>query len=103
MHASLPQSEIVPPGSRAAQLAMPGTARATKFRENDNQGKIIGSAERRLVEGAQLARMQRLTAHAQEIERLEADLEVLSHRTFVEGVGGARQLDLAVQRLVGDA
>src|ERR1044071_8329965 len=37
---------------RAAQLATPGTARATKFRENDNQGKIIGSAERRLVEGA---------------------------------------------------
>src|SRR6476660_6510852 len=100
MHASLPQSEIVPP--RSAPRNCPCPARL----EQQNSGKMITrlySAERRLVEGAQLARMQRLPAHAQEIERLEADLEVLSHRALVEGVGGARQLDLAVQRLVGDA
>ena len=44
-----------------------------------------------------------MSALAQEVERLDADLEMLADRALVEGVGLAGQLDLAVQRLVGDA
>src|SRR5262245_27929312 len=59
--------------------------------------------KRRLVEGAQLARMQGILPLAQEVERLQSDLEMLRDRAFIEGIGRARQLDLAVQRFVGDA
>ena len=59
--------------------------------------------ERRLVEAAQFARMKRGEFAAHAVERCEADLQVLAHRALVEGVGGAGQLDLAVQRLVGNA
>src|SRR5438477_358140 len=61
------------------------------------------SPEGRLVERAQLARMQALAAMPQDLERREADLEMLADRAVVEARCGARQLDLAVQRLVGDA
>ena len=40
---------------------------------------------------------------AQDVERRKADHQVLADRALVEGVGGAGQLDLAMQRLVGDA
>ncbi len=42
------------------------------------------SAERRLVEGAQLARMQGLALIAQDVERGEADLEMLADGAVVE-------------------
>src|SRR5215813_12776043 len=58
--------------------------------------------ERRLVEAAELARVQRAQLAAQEVDRLEADAQVLAHRALVEARGGAGQLDLAVQRLVGN-
>src|SRR5262245_45506774 len=58
------------------------------------------SPERRLVETSELARMQRVAARAQEIERLQADLQMLGDGALVKGIGGAGQLDLAVERLV---
>src|SRR6185437_2066750 len=57
--------------------------------------------ERRLVEAAELARVQRAQLAAQEVDRLEADAQVLGDRTLVEARGSAGQLDLAVQWLVG--
>ena len=60
-------------------------------------------AKRRLLERAQLARVQRLAPRLQQLDRCEADLQMLRDGGLVERVGGARQLDLAVQRLVGDA
>src|SRR5579883_1975422 len=42
------------------------------------------SAERRLVEPPQLARMQRAQLAAQEVDRLEADAQVLAHCALVE-------------------
>ena len=47
--------------------------------------------------------MQRGVLALQHLQRGNADLQVLPDRALVERVGGARQLDLAVQRLVGDA
>ena len=62
------------------------------------------SPERRLVEAPELARMQRRRRWlCSRPMRGDADLQVLADRALVEGVGGAGQLDLAVQRLVGDA
>src|SRR5215203_1753049 len=63
----------------------------------------VRSAERGLVEAAELARMERRALAAQDIQRREADHQVLADGAFVEGVGGPGQLNLAVQRLVGDA
>src|SRR5687768_12854129 len=60
-------------------------------------------AERRLVEAAQLARMQGRALLAQDVDGRQADLQVLADRALVEGVRLAGQLDLAVQRLVRDA
>src|SRR6185295_14874640 len=60
------------------------------------------SPERRLVEAAELAAVQRVAALAQQVEGLEADLQVLADGRLVERAGRARQLDLAVQGLVGD-
>src|SRR4028119_537136 len=57
-------------------------------------------AERRLVEAAQLSRMQGRTLAPEDIERRQADHEVLAYRALVEGIGRARQLDLAMERLV---
>jgi uncharacterized protein len=65
--------------------------------------RVPVSPERRLIKGAQLARMDARAGLLQQGDRLDADLEVLVHGPLVEGVGRARQLDLAMQRLVGDA
>ena len=59
--------------------------------------------ERRFVEAAQLARVQRTELAAQNVERGQPDAEVFAERALVERAGAAGQLDLAVQRLVGDA
>lgn len=47
------------------------------------------SAERRLVEAPELARMQRAQLAAQKVDRLEADPEMFAHRALVEARGGA--------------
>ncbi len=47
--------------------------------------------------------MQRVQLGAQQVQRSDADLQVLAHRTFVERIRRTRQLDFAVQRLVGYA
>ena len=47
--------------------------------------------------------MQRGVDALQEADRREADLQMLADRALIESVGGAWQLDLAVQRLVGHA
>src|SRR5262245_24826258 len=59
--------------------------------------------KRRLLERAQLARVQRLAPRLQELDGGKPDLEVLRHGRLVERVGGAGQLDLAMQRLVRNA
>src|SRR5262245_29512958 len=61
------------------------------------------SPEGRLVEAAQLARVQRVASRAQKVKSLEADIQMLCDGALVKGIGGAGQLDLAVQRLVGHA
>src|SRR6266481_32042 len=60
-------------------------------------------SKRRLVEAAELARMQRTQFAAQQAQRLQADAQVLADRPPIEARGRAGQLDLAMQRLVGDA
>ena len=62
---------------------------------------FTGTAARRSCAACANAAPRRLAA--QRVERREADLQMLADRALVEGVGRARQLDLAVQRLVGDA
>ena len=62
-----------------------------------------GLSERRFVEGSQLSRMQAVTALLEQIECGKADLQMLGDRRLVESVGRPWQLDLAMQRLVGDA
>jgi hypothetical protein len=60
--------------------------------------------KRDLGEAAQLARMQPLGFLLLEpLQRLEADLEMLADALAIELAGHARELDLAMQRLVGDA
>src|SRR5258708_29364341 len=62
------------------------------------------SSKRRIVEAAELARVQaRFAALAQDAQRLEPDRQVLADPLAIEGVRHAAQLDLAVQRLVRDA
>ena len=65
--------------------------------------RFASLAQRRLVEAAQLARVQALAFAAQEAERLDADPEVLADRALVEVVGLPGQLELAVDRLVRHA
>src|SRR5690606_11048100 len=65
-----------------------------------DSGSTRTLTERGFVEAAQLARVQRLHLIAQQIQGRQADAQVLVHRSLIEGVGGAGQLDLAVQRLV---
>jgi hypothetical protein len=45
------------------------------------------SAERRLIEAAQFTRVQRVELGAQQVDRGDADLQVLADRALVEGVG----------------
>src|SRR5580765_6178171 len=59
--------------------------------------------ERWLVEAAELAGVEAGPLLAQEVHGRHADLQVLADGAVVEGVGLAGQLDLAVQRLVGNA
>nr|GFA34314.1 hypothetical protein [Tanacetum cinerariifolium] len=51
----------------------------------------------------QLARVQRVELRAHQIQRGNADLQMLSHGTLIKRVGRTRQFDLAVQRFVGHA
>src|SRR5882672_9778666 len=67
-------------------------------------GGSPASAEPRFIKAPELARMQLVGAGlAQEVDGLEADLQVLLHALAIEGIGHGRELDLAMQRLVGDA
>src|SRR3954447_12813929 len=53
---------------------------------------------------SELARMQALGfLELEPLERLQADLEMLTDASPVEFAGHAGELDFAVQRLVGDA
>src|SRR5690606_9283025 len=61
------------------------------------------SAERGLVERAQLAGMQRLSTLPQQLKSLQSNLQMLPHRCLVKCVGRTRQFVLAVERLVRDA
>ena len=47
--------------------------------------------------------METVAFLAEPIERLDPDPEMLPDRAFVKGIGGAGQLELAVERLVADA
>ena len=60
-------------------------------------------SQRRLVKAAQLAAVEAVAFLAQQRQRFDADAQMLADRTFVEGIGLPRQLDLAMQRLVADA
>src|SRR5215467_15222415 len=91
------------PGDRHRTTRGATTGDARHWSSQSNRKGQATSTERRLVKRAQLARMQGVAALAQEIERRQTDLEVLGHRPLVEGIGGPRQLDLAVQWLVGHA
>src|SRR5436190_143978 len=64
---------------------------------------LTGLAERRLVEAAKLARMELGAFALQDAQRLDTDSQMLADRPLVKGVGLPGQLDLAVERLVGDA
>ena len=94
--------QAIPPNCEASPRLLHGKS-ATALIEQIVRCAAIRLTEWRLVEGAKFARMQRVAALAQQIERSETDLEMLGHRTLVEGVGGARQLDLAVKGLVRHA
>ena len=60
------------------------------------------SPERRLIEASQLAGMQGRALAPQDIERSQANLKVLANSPLVKGIRRTRQLDLPMQRLVGD-
>src|SRR5271157_914222 len=62
-----------------------------------------GSAEGGFVEGAQLARMQGIAAFLEQVESGKPDLQMLGNRGLVERARRPRQLDLAMQRLIGNA
>src|SRR6478752_5207761 len=61
------------------------------------------SSERRLVEGSQLSRMEAVAPLFEKVESGEPDLQMLSDRRLVESACRARQLDLAMERLIRDA
>src|SRR3569623_2170865 len=96
-HESKPAFFVWPP----SRLSINGET--GKNGENGRKRRGAALPERRLVEAPELARVQRAQLAAQQVDRLEADAQVLAHRALVEARGGAGQLDLAVQRLVGDA
>ena len=81
----------------------PKCTRWTRFWAPGGDDQLARSPERRLVEAPELARMQRVVGALQEAYCRDADLQMLGDRALVEGVGGAGQLDLAMQRLVGHA
>ena len=60
------------------------------------------SPERRLIEASQLAGMQGRALAPQDIERSQANLKVLPNSPLVKGIRRTRQLDLPMQRLVGN-
>ena len=47
--------------------------------------------------------MQAFAFTLQKVQRLDADAQMLADRTLVKGIGLPGQLELAVERLVGDA
>src|SRR3954470_10190769 len=61
------------------------------------------SPEWRFVEATQLARVQGRALAAQDVERGKSNLQVLTDGPLIKSAGRARQLDLAMQRLVRDA
>src|SRR4051812_41610977 len=63
----------------------------------------LGSAEGRLVEGPELAAVELVARQLELVDRGDADAQMLGDGAFVEAVGLARQLDLAMDRLVRDA
>src|SRR5438105_1905088 len=62
-----------------------------------------GSPERRLIEAPELARMELGQLAAEQLDGSEADHQMLADGAVIEGIGGTRQFDLAVKRLVGNA
>src|SRR4051812_25568911 len=60
------------------------------------------SPERRFIEASQLAGMQGRALAPQNVERSQANLKVLANSPLVKGTRRTRQLDLPMQRLVGD-
>src|SRR5688572_26050686 len=71
--------------------------------DHERLGAASFLAERRLVETAQFAAVKAVALVAQQVERLDPDSEVLADRPLVEGIGLTRQLQFAVQRLIGHA
>src|SRR3954465_10242429 len=61
------------------------------------------STKRRLVEAAQLARVQAVDLALEDVDCGQTDPEMLADRAFVKSDRRAGQLDLAMQRLVGHA
>ena len=61
------------------------------------------SAKRRFFKRSQFSGVERLALAFEELDGDKTDFKVLSNRRLVEGVGGAWQLDLTVQRLIGYA
>src|SRR3954447_19949046 len=60
------------------------------------------SPEGRLIEASQLAGMQGRALAPQDVERGQANLKVLANSPLVKGIRRTRQLDLSMQRLVGN-
>src|SRR5205814_9419068 len=59
--------------------------------------------DRWLVEASELACMELRGLGPQELDCRQADHQMFAHRTVIEGVGGTWQLDLPMERLVGNA
>src|SRR5688500_14664063 len=66
-------------------------------------GPALALSKWRLVEASKLARVELGAVALQDSKGLDSDPQVLADRPLIEGVGLARQLDLAVERLVRDA
>ena len=60
-------------------------------------------AERRLVEAAQFAAVERVAFELEELQSLDPDPQMLADRALVKGIGLAGEFQFAVERLVGDA
>ena len=61
------------------------------------------SPEWRLVKGAKLAGMQRISVFPKEVERAQADPQVLRNGALIKGAGRPRQFDFAMRRFVRNA
>src|SRR3954447_2576129 len=68
-----------------------------------NPGPHPALTQRRLVETAQFAAVERVAFQLEQSDRFDPDPQMLADRALVKGIGLAGQLELTVERLVGHA